>query len=69
MLPRMSFYTDSARLGHLKVLPALGIEEHALDERLIKAPHTAVEVLGRSSYDSSGSRRGWYVRRYCYGVN
>lgn len=54
----MSSYTDNARLGRLKVLPALEIEEHASGERPIKAPHTAVDVLGQSLYDSSGPSRG-----------
>lgn len=58
MPPQMSFYMDIVRLGRLKVLRALGIEEHALDERPIKAPQTGAEVLGRSSYDSSGPPRG-----------
>lgn len=53
MLPQMSFYTDNARLGRSKVLRVLEIEQHALDERLIEAPHTGVEVLERSSYGSS----------------
>lgn len=58
MPPRMSFYMDIVRLGRSKVLRALGIEEPALDERPIKAPHTGAEVLGQSSYDNSGPRRG-----------
>ena len=51
----MSSYTDNVRLGRLKGLPASEIEEPASGERLIKAPHTAVEALGRSMYDNSGS--------------
>ena len=42
MLAQMSVYTDNARLGRSKVLRVLEIEQHALDERLIEAPHTGV---------------------------